>query len=463
MIKSNILEKIITHKKTEVANGRYHCDSSRLKYSQRSLIASIKNKSPGFILECKSASPSRGIIIEKYEPAKLAAIYEPFAAGISVLTDSKFFNGELEHLGMVSEAVLLPVLCKDFIISEQQILAARFYGADAILLMLSVLSDKEYQQFARLAKTLQLDILTEVHSEQELERALDLDAAIIGINNRDLTTLNINLNTTINLLPKIPTNKLVISESGIQSFRTISLFSTQPRAADGFLIGSHLGAAEQTKLALNSLRYSAIKICGLTRHQDALKAYSLGATYGGLIFSRGSARFVDVEKARLVKNNIPLKWVGVFTETSLNEIVHNQQQLSLDVIQLHWLTQENFVDQLRERLPPKCEIWQLVKVKANEFKIPSSIHVDRFLLEPEGLRAGGNGLSFDWQSSVSLKNIKTLENVVLAGGIGTKNIRDARKTGAGIIDVNSTVESAAGLKDHFLLQQLFKQLESIND
>ncbi len=460
---SNILNKIIQHKKSEIADGRYQCDSSQLQLSQRSLVDSIAQNPPGFILECKSASPSKGVIIKDYEPEKLSAIYEPFAAAISVLTDSKFFNGELEHLRVVSETVQLPVLCKDFMISEQQVLAARYYGADAILLMLSVLNDDQYRQLSYLAKTLQLDILTEVHTEEERDRALSLDAEIIGINNRDLTTLTIDLNTTLKLLPQIPLSKMVISESGLQSFQTISLFKSQSRAADGFLIGSHLGAAKQTRLALRTLRYSAIKICGLTRHEDAIKAYELGASYGGLIFANASARHISIEHARVVKNDVPLHWVGVFTETSAENILSSQRQLSLDVVQLHWHALPEFVSQLRQQLPDECEIWRLEKVFDNEFSPVFDTNVDRLLLEPVGQLAGGNGIPFNWRDSNSLQNSGTVDHVVLAGGIGPDNICAARKTGAGILDVNSTVETSAGIKDHLLLQQLFKQLESFDE
>ena len=460
---SNILNRIIEHKKSEIAEGRYHCDTSQLQPSQRSLIHSITNNPPGFILECKSASPSKGIIIQHYDPIELSSIYEPFAAAISVLTDRKFFNGELEHLRAVSETIELPVLCKDFMISEQQVLAARYYGADAILLMLSVLNDEQYLQLAQLASSLQLDILTEVHTEAELKRALSLDAEIIGINNRDLTTLSIHLDTTLKLLPQIPPAKVVISESGIQSFHTISLFKNQPRAANGFLIGSHLGAAKQTRLALRSLRYSAIKICGLTRHDDALKAYELGASYGGLIFASDSPRKVSLEQAAEVKNNIPLRWVGVFTETTLENIHYAQQRLSLDAVQLHWDAQTDFINQLRCKLPEDCEIWKREKVVDDEFNSKMDVNVDRLLLEPEGKLAGGNGNQFNWQHSQSLQKSERLDNMILAGGIGPENICRARKIGVGILDVNSAVESIAGVKDHLLLQQLFKQLESFDD
>lgn len=190
-----------------------HLRVSDLPRSTRSLELALRTRTedgaarplgPALIMECKSASPSLGTIRSDYNPTDLARTYAPVAAAISVLTEPDRFGGDFAHLKAVSDAVTHPVLCKDFIIDPVQMFAARANGADAILLMLAILDDPTYLLLSGLAATLGMDVLTEVDSADQMKRAAYLGARIIGINNRDLRTLDTDLNRTKSLAPLAP-------------------------------------------------------------------------------------------------------------------------------------------------------------------------------------------------------------------------------------------------------------------
>jgi len=411
-------------------------------------------------LECKAASPSKGLIVKNYQPEKLVDAYESFAAAISVLTDEKFFNGKMSDLKLVSETTELPVLCKDFFISKQQILCARENGADAILLMLSVLDDSKYTALVRQAESLNLDVLTEVHDHQELDRAIALDAKIIGINNRNLGTLEIDMVTTTRLIKKIPASCLVISESGYHSRSQLVAACNGSRRPDGFLIGSHLSAAKNPHQSLRELVFGRVKICGLTSIEDAKVAYHSGAIYGGLIFAKNSPRYIESDSAQKIIEKVALRWVGVFTQTDNHSIVSLAEELNLFAVQIHFQMSPERLTQLRLSLPECCEIWQLVNIDPKQQKLPSEManvgSVQRYIIEPIGELAGGNGQKFDWDILLDANLDKT--KIILAGGVNPENVSQAIATGVDIVDVNSGVENYPGEKSTHKIKQLFKQL-----
>ncbi len=174
------------------------------------------------IAEIKKASPSRGILRGDFNPSKIAATYQANGAGaISVLTDERFFEGRLEYIKKVKESVSLPVLRKDFIIDEYQVYESVAAGADAILLIADLLAVNELKAFYDLAASLGLDVLMEAHNEEDIEKVLTTDAAIIGINNRDLHSFKVDLGTTQKLVRLLPPNKIKVSESGIRSYEEV--------------------------------------------------------------------------------------------------------------------------------------------------------------------------------------------------------------------------------------------------
>ena len=174
------------------------------------------------IAEIKKASPSKGILRGDFNPVKIAMTYQAHgASAISVLTDERFFEGKLEHIRMVKESVSLPILRKDFIIDEYQIYESVACGADAILLIADLLSDNEMTGFYQLATSLGLDVLLEVHNEEDMEKAIQTGGEMIGINNRDLNTFKTDLAMTQKLMRLIPAHKIKVSESGIKSYEDV--------------------------------------------------------------------------------------------------------------------------------------------------------------------------------------------------------------------------------------------------
>ncbi len=209
-------------------------------------------KAPAIIAEIKKASPSKGVIRENFNPVEIAKIYEEHgAACISVLTDEPYFQGKDQYLLDVKNVTTLPVLRKDFMVDLYQIYESRMLGADCVLLIMAALGDDEVREFYDVAQTLGMDILVEVHDEAELERAVRLGVAMIGVNNRNLKTLAVDVQTSHDLLSLIPDGALKITESGISSKRTIQgLVST---GYHGFLIGESLVCEENIGATLTEL------------------------------------------------------------------------------------------------------------------------------------------------------------------------------------------------------------------
>lgn len=220
-----ILDKIHRHKLFEIAENKKRIPLEVLKkaipkgHETKTFSRALTcDTNISIIAEIKKASPSQGVIKEDFNPIEIARLYEAGgAAAISVLTDEKFFQGNLKYLMDVKKSVTLPVLRKDFIVDAYQIYEARFAGADAILLIAALLSKEEIQFFLDLAQEMCMDCLVEVHAEAELQKVLQTSATIIGINNRDLATFKIDLETTGRLMSMIPDEKIIVSESGIKS------------------------------------------------------------------------------------------------------------------------------------------------------------------------------------------------------------------------------------------------------
>jgi indole-3-glycerol phosphate synthase len=239
----NILETIIAQKKKEVAEKKENMDIEFLKFMNTDFekkCLSLKDilvsgKSPGIIAEFKRKSPSKGWINEKIHISEVVPFYELHgAAAISVLTDKEFFGGDIEELKISRVEVDIPLLRKDFIIDEFQLYEAKSYGADVILLIAACLTKEAVKQLAQKAKELQLEVLLEIHSQNEAEHICD-EVDIIGINNRNLETFETDVKTSVHLIQYMPADKPVISESGINSTDTI--INLKNRGFKGFLIG----------------------------------------------------------------------------------------------------------------------------------------------------------------------------------------------------------------------------------
>lgn len=450
-----VLETIIHYKNQRISGQidtiKKYKDS--LRPSSKDFIGALKKTPVAFICEIKLASPSQGLIRNDVHISDIARIYAPFANVISVLADEKFFKGSLDNVKRISEEQNCPVLCKDIVVSPWQIYEARHYGADAVLLMLSVLDDQTYRECAAVAQQLNMAVLCEVHSEEEMTRAGKLNAAAIGINNRNLKTLEIDLNTTGRLLPLLPPHTLVISESGFINHGQVHRYKD---VVDGFLVGTSLMRQERIDRALRELIFGRVKICGLTNAEDARCAYDNGAFYGGLNFSTLSPRRVSVEDARSIMLGAPLSWGGVFVNQPVDDVIKIARQLKLDFVQLHGDEEKDYIAQLRPDLPADCAIWQAVRVK-DQLNVKPNLNVDLFVFDAHSEALyGGTGQSFDWSV---VKNIGV--QFALAGGINPSNVNRAESIVPYVIDIASGVEEGdPRKKSSQKLKELFYKLRN---
>ncbi len=245
----NILDKIIADKRKEVSLKKELIPTSQLEASAlfgrkgNSLAHALKNSSTGIIAEHKRRSPSKGTINQNTNVGSVARGYEKAGvSGMSVLTDIKYFGGSLEDLLLARASVQMPVLRKEFIIDEYQILEAKAYGADVILLIAAVLERSEIKTLSELAKSLGLDVLLEVHNEAELQKSIMPSLDMLGVNNRDLKTFTVSLETSKRLSNLIPDDFVKVSESGISSITAIK--DLKQYGFQGFLIGENFMKTE---------------------------------------------------------------------------------------------------------------------------------------------------------------------------------------------------------------------------
>jgi len=241
-----ILDEIIAYKKEELAEAKRRVPLADIKSRAAEAgptrgfeIALAGCEEIRLIAEVKKASPSKGVIREDFDPAAIARLYEASGAScISVLTEQKFFLGRLEYLDALRKAVAIPLLRKDFIIDPYQIVEARAAGADAVLLIAACLERQQLEDFIGIARQLQLDVLVESHTYRELDKSLLAGAVLVGINNRDLATFTVDLQTTIDLMGDIPDDRTVVSESGIKTREDV--LKLQRSGVDAILVGEGL-------------------------------------------------------------------------------------------------------------------------------------------------------------------------------------------------------------------------------
>lgn len=449
-----ILTEIVENRKRHIDAIRErvsHVSFDTLRLSEHSLYDALAAPGASYIMECKSASPSLGTIREDYRPGEIASIYSRYASAISVLCEPDYFGGDYDHLATVAATTHLPVLCKDFIIDEVQIYAARYFGADAVLLMLSVLSDEEYAHLASVAASLNMDVLTEVIDEYEAARASRLGAKIFGVNHRNLHDLTIDLDRSARLAALAPDGAVVVAESGIRDAPTVRRLGAH---SDAFLVGSQLTSQPDVDRACRELVYGQNKVCGLRSGSAAQAARASGAVYGGLIFEAASSRNVSRETAgEIIAAEPGLDYVAVSRRTTgYDELL----QPGITAVQVHAPYQgsleaeRDLIERVRQEVD--VQVWRAVDMTvSNEARGVAEL-VDRLVLDSG---AGGTGERFDWS------RIPTTD-ALLAGGLTPGNLDEALRTGCLGLDLNSGFEDPRGHKDAAALRRGFATIRNFH-
>jgi len=445
-----VLGKIASAKREELKERFAGVDIDALRSlarpTERSLASVLAKAGARFILEIKRASPSAGMIRRTADPAARARGYAGVADALSVLCDRPYFGGSLDDLAAARAHFDGPILAKDFFIDVRQVAEARIAGADAILVMLSLLDDAAARAMIAEARRFGMDALVEVHDEAEMGRALALGAPLIGINNRDLRDLSVDLSTT-ERLARVAPDRILVSESGIATRADVERLAG---AVDGFLVGSSLMSAAEPAQAARELTLGRVKLCGLKSGADIRAARP--AAFAGFVFVPGSPRHVTAHEAAPLAGTARQSGmlpVGIFRDAPLRTLVDLATVMNLHAVQLHGHETQEYVRGLRRELPESCEIWTAVSVGREPLTGRGG---DRMVFDNAD---GGSGRSFDW---MLVDNHPELPSAILAGGVGPHNARAAMALGVYAIDVGSAVDERPGRKSPDKIAALFDAL-----
>lgn len=441
-----MLAEIVARKRADVAMRLAGADLGGARPTRLSLRASLARAGARFILEVKRASPSAGTIRPRADPAAVARAYAGAADAISVLTDTPFFGGSLADLAAVRAAYDGPILAKDFIVDERQIAEARLHGADAVLVMLSILADAEAKTMLAEAARLGMDAIVEAHDEAEVRRAVTLGAPIVGLNNRNLNTLAVDLAATERLAPLVPADRLVVAELGIGGRADVDRLAP---LADAFLVGSALMRADDPGEAARALVFGRVKICGLTSAADLDMAADAGATHAGLVMVPGTPRAVTAAQAETILAGARTRprLVGIFRNENPSNVTAAVRRLGLHAVQLHG---DEEAGACRAALLGNAEIWAAAQVGAG--LAGPRAGADRVLFNSG---PGGTGRCFDWSKVAGRPELR---RGLIAGGLAPHNAAAAARLGAWALDVGSGVEAVPRWKDSNRMAAFFEAL-----
>jgi indole-3-glycerol phosphate synthase/phosphoribosylanthranilate isomerase len=494
---ATILSEILDRKREVVAqlradwaarDFRDRAMAIRANATPHLLLRALESNSGGvkIIAEFKRRSPSAGTIRSDLSATDVATRYERGGAcAISVLTDEQYFGGSIIDLGVIRESTAIPLLRKDFIIDEIQIYEAAAVGADAVLLIAAALDDGALAKLRTTAEDeLGLDAVVEVHTSEELRRAVSTGARLIGVNNRDLRTFQTSLETSERLIAEAPRDRIMISESGLENPQ--SLRHLRALGFRGFLIGEALMRAPDPEAALRDFIAGAedgqerkqaamasdtgalqvlmataiqIKICGVTTANDARACVELGADMIGFNFYPASPRYIEPAMVRRIVDALPARTcaVGVFVDADPAEIRKLAKTTGVRCVQLHG-----------HATPESCS------ELAREFRMIRALTTDtRF--EPEHTAAfpecdvlidayhpelrGGTGQTCDW--SAARAALRYARFLILSGGLDAQNVgRAIAAVTPHAVDVCSGIEKAPGVKDHRALEQFISAVRA---
>jgi len=480
------------------ANATPHRFFQALVGTPRCGVRSAQRADPtlNIIAEFKRCSPSAGTIRNDLSATDVVTRYERGGAcAISVLTDEEYFGGSILDLAAIRASTALPLLRKDFIVDEIQIYEAAAVGADALLLIVAALDDAALAKLrATMEDELGLDALVEVHTSEELHRAVRAGSRIIGVNNRDLRTFRTSLETSERLIAEAPRDQIMISESGLQNAK--SLCHLRALGFRGFLIGEALMRARDPEKALRDLIVEAenleptqiscchrpvagpiafatahravattqsaiqIKICGVTNANDARACVELGADMIGFNFYPASQRYVEPTIVRRIVDTLPAETsaVGVFVDADPEEIRKIGRLAGVRCVQLHGRATTESCREL-----------------GREFRVIRAVSTDA-QFQPEHLAAfsdsdvlidayhpelrGGTGRTCDW--SAARAAMRYTRFMILSGGLNAGNVgRAIASVAPDAVDVCSGIENAPGVKDHRALEQFIGAVRAV--
>jgi indole-3-glycerol phosphate synthase/phosphoribosylanthranilate isomerase len=454
-----ILDDIFAYKRTELVERKQARPLSdvqagaRRAAPPRDLVQALRDSAarPALIAEVKRASPSRGLLAPDFDPARLAHTYQQNgAAAISVLTDERFFQGHLDHLRAILEEADLPILRKDFVFDPYQVYEARSAGADAVLLIVAMLGDDTLRSLYGLARELGMAALVEVHDEAELRRALALQPRLVGVNNRDLHTFSVDIETTAQLRRFVPPQVTLVAESGIHTPADVDRLAQI--GVDAMLVGESLVVAEDTGAKVRELThpYTRVKICGITTLKDAMAAVDAGADMLGFNFYPQSKRYIAPEKcvrivSSLAQYTARVQLVGVFVNATHTEIEATADDCHLDLVQLSGDESPESLAAIGDNAFKGIRPTSLDEAQADAARYARSASPALLVDAYRPGEYGGTGHTGDWEVAQSLAEQYP---ILLAGGLNLDNVAEAvaqvRPWG---VDVASGVESSPGRKD----------------
>jgi len=415
---------------------------------------STNSKCINIIGEIKPCSPTAGKLLKENQLDSMLEVYKRQCAAVSVLTDEKFFGGSFELLTYVKQKTGLPVLCKDFIVSDKQIALAKQHGADAVLLIAKILSEPELISLFEETRRQNLIAVVEVNSESDVAKANSIEAEIVLINNRNLDTMQIDLDTTTRLAPMLKGDAVVISASGVKTRNDIRKLSKTTR---NFLIGTSLMQSESLENQLTEFkRDTRVKICGITNPEDALMAIASGADFIGLIFAQTSPRRVKLETARQVRTAIgqKAKVVGVFQNQDIGFVNRVAGELDLDYIQLHGSEDGQYIEYCVRPVIKTVSYTAELEAISTLAKLSNLTHV-LFDAPKEGAKQGDISVEENLMRLANrLSSIpeSSMPTFFIAGKLTPDNVAFSIETLKPFaVDVASGVESAPGVKSQELV------------
>ena len=475
----NILEKIAARTRERVEAEKREVPLAQMAARARAVAATELAASPAgefafpfeaalrapgmsFICEVKKASPSKGLISADFDPVAIARDYQAAgAAAVSCLTEPFWFQGADEYLTAIADAVDIPVLRKDFVVDEYMVYQAKAIGAAAVLLICSILDDEQLTAYVALCHELGLSALVEAYAPEEVPRAVAAGARIVGVNNRDLRTFEVDFGRSIDLRPAAGANRVFVSESGVETRADVARL--EDAAVDAVLIGETLMRAADKQAMLDDLRGVGeknavqdgqagvaddaagprVKLCGLWRDQDIDAVLAAAPDYCGFVIDfPKSHRSVTPERAielGYALEGSGITRVGVFVDADPETIELLVLAEAIDAVQLHGHEDAAYVSALKERLRGRATVIQAFKVRvAADIADAEKSPADLVLLD----NGQGTGQAFDWGLLATDAPTRPRRPFILAGGLTPQNAGAAiAATRPYAVDMSSGIES----------------------